>query len=99
MSDDASTPTPESTPIAAPVARPDDAPIADPAALPLVLTLGDVLRVLRVSPATWYRARRAGVPLVPEIAGLHNRFARASVLATVQRTTRIVRRRRQSARR
>lgn len=51
--------------------------------LPLVLTLDEVLRVLRISERTWYRAKASGFPIVPEIAHLPGRYSRARVLAAI----------------
>lgn len=58
---------------------------AERGALAEVLTLDEVLAILRTSRATWFRAKRAGFPLVPEIEGVPGRFSREAVLARIAR--------------
>lgn len=54
-------------------------------ALPLVLTLSEVLALLRISERQWYRLKRQGRAPVPEIENLPGRYSRQRVVAAVAR--------------
>lgn len=60
-------------------------PDADGPAIRDVMVLREVLAVLRISESVWYRAKRAGRVIVPEIAGLPGRYSGEQVRAAIRR--------------